>query len=192
MLSADREQRFGVSVQLLLGISHMNERDRDEHHALVAGGQVIQKLLGLLPLLLQVIGDNSGEVVVLILLPLPVGDVGLRTKQTRFDFLDRFIRGNWDDVNRQHKVPVDVTELGYHRVLHVGGILPKVQNAGIFLPDLDIVVLVRHAVGTDRILEGMPSAHEILQIKVEAFLLSDLEEIVEHTHPVPSIHLGQL
>ena len=105
--------------------------------------------------------------------------------------LDRLIRGDGDDVDRQHKVPVDVAELGYHRVLHVGGILPKVQNAGVFLPDLDIIVLVRHAVGTDRILEGMTMTHQILQLEVIVFLFPHTEEVMEDPHSLRHIQFRQ-
>ena len=41
---------------------------------------------------------------------LPVGHVGFHTKQSVLDFPYRFIRRNWQDINRQHQIPAEVTQ----------------------------------------------------------------------------------
>jgi hypothetical protein len=48
----------------------MRDGHRGEYHALVTAGDVLQKLAAFLALLFQVIGDDSREVVALILPPL--------------------------------------------------------------------------------------------------------------------------
>ena len=61
-----------VGVKLLLGIGSDDQGEDGLHHPLVAGGQVGQKLLALPTLQFHIVGDNGGEVVVLILPALPV------------------------------------------------------------------------------------------------------------------------
>ena len=75
MLAGSREQRFGVAVELLFAVSQMHQRHQPEHHSLVAGGQVVQHLLGFLALEFHVIGNRSGKIVVGVLTALPVGDI---------------------------------------------------------------------------------------------------------------------
>ena len=70
------EQGFRVVVELLLGFRRMHHREDGEHHPLVTGREVIEELLAFLSLLLQVVGDDGGKIVVLVLFPLPVRDVG--------------------------------------------------------------------------------------------------------------------
>ena len=106
MLPCRREQGFRVVVELFFGIGGMHHRQYGKHHPLVTGRQIVQKLLAFPTLLLQVVGDDGGKVVVLVLLPLPVGDVGFHTEQTVFHLPDRFIRGNGNDIHGEHHVTV--------------------------------------------------------------------------------------
>ena len=99
-------ERFGVAVELLFAVSQMHERHQPEHHPLVAGGQVVQHLAGLLPLLLQVIGDNGGEVVVAVLPALPVGHIGLHPQQAVLQLPHGLVGGHGDDVDGQHQISV--------------------------------------------------------------------------------------
>ena len=119
MLSGNGHDLLRIIVQLFLAICRMHYRDHRKHHALVSGGQVIQKFLGFLSLLLHVVGDNGRKVVVHVLLSLPVGDVRLHTKEPLFHFLYRLVRRHRDHVDAQHHASVDVRDLRHHAVLDI-------------------------------------------------------------------------
>ena len=84
MLARNGLERFGVAVQLLFAVRQMHERDHGKQHPLVAGREIVQHLAGFLALLLQIIRHNSREVLVAVLPPLPVGDVGFHAEQFVF------------------------------------------------------------------------------------------------------------
>ena len=63
---------FRVAVKLPFAVGGDNNGEDGLHHPLVAGGEVCQKLLALLALQLHIVGDDGGEVVVLILAALPI------------------------------------------------------------------------------------------------------------------------
>ena len=84
----------------------MHHRKHRKHHPLVTGRQIIEELLAFLSLLLQVVGDDGGKVVVLVLFPLPVRDVGFHTEQAVFYLPHGFVCGNRDNINREHHVTV--------------------------------------------------------------------------------------
>ena len=77
VLAGCRVERFGVAVELLFAVGQMHQRHQPEHHALVAGRQIVQHLLGFLALQLHVVRNRRGKIVVGILAALPVGDVRL-------------------------------------------------------------------------------------------------------------------
>ena len=106
MLSRCRQHRFRIQVQLLLGVCGNHHCDHRKHHALVAGGQVIQKLFGFLALKLHVVGNHSGEVVVLILPSLPAGDIRFHAQQEALHLTDGFIGRDGDHINGQHEIAV--------------------------------------------------------------------------------------
>ena len=99
VLSRRRQHRFRILIQLLLGICGNHHCDHRKHHALVTGGQIVQKLFGFLALKLHIIGDHSGEVVVLILPSLPAGDVRFHAQQEALHLTDGLIGGNGDHIN---------------------------------------------------------------------------------------------
>lgn len=70
MLPCRREQGFRVIVKLLFGVCGMHHRKHGKHHPLVTGRQIVQKFLAFLSLLFQVVGDDGGKIVVLVLFPL--------------------------------------------------------------------------------------------------------------------------
>lgn len=76
VLSCHGKHRLGIAVKLLLGVGGDGQGNHRKHHALVAGGEVVQELLALLALQFHVIGHYCGKVVVSVLATLPVGDVG--------------------------------------------------------------------------------------------------------------------
>ena len=106
VLSRRRQHRFRIQVQLLLGVCGNHHCDHRKHHALVTGGQVVQKFLGFLALKLHIIGDHSGEVVVLILPSLPAGDVRFHAQQEALHFTDGFIGRNGNHIDGQHEIAV--------------------------------------------------------------------------------------
>ena len=110
-------------MQLLIGIRHDDQGQDAEHHPLVPGGQVVEELLTLLPLELHVVGDDSGEVVVLVLPPLPVCNVGLHPQQAVLHLPHRLVCGDGQDVDREHEVAVEIRQLVDHFILDVVGIL---------------------------------------------------------------------
>ena len=72
---------FRVAVQFLFAVCQMHERDHGKQHPLVAGREVVQHLAGFLALLLQIVRNDSGEVLIAVLPPLPVGDVGFHAEE---------------------------------------------------------------------------------------------------------------
>ncbi len=57
VLSRHGKHRFGVGVKLLLGIGSDGQGEYRKHHPLVAGGEVIQKLLALFALQFHIVGE---------------------------------------------------------------------------------------------------------------------------------------
>ena len=76
MLSCGSQESFCIIVELLFGVSRMHHRQHGKHHSLVTGRKVIKKLLAFFSLLLQVIRYNGRKIVVLVLLSLPIRDIG--------------------------------------------------------------------------------------------------------------------
>ena len=106
VLSRCRQHRFRIQIQLLLGVCGNYHCDHRKHHALVTGSQVVQKLLGFLALKLHVVGNHSGEVVVLILPSLPAGDVRFHAQQEALHLTDGFIGRDGDHINGEHEIAV--------------------------------------------------------------------------------------
>ena len=84
----------------------MHHRKHGKHHPLVTGRQIIEELLAFLSLLLQIIGDDGGKIVVLVLFPLPVRDVGFYPKQAVFYLSHGFVRRDRHNVHGEHHVTV--------------------------------------------------------------------------------------
>ena len=119
VLSRHGKHRFGIAVKLLLGVGGDGQGHHREHHPLVAGGEVVQKLLAFLALQFHVVGHHSREVVVGVLAALPVGDVGLHTQQAVFHLPHGLIRGNRHNVDGEHQVAGHVGKLRYHVILNI-------------------------------------------------------------------------
>ena len=161
MLPGNGLQRFRVTVQFLLAVCQMRQRHHREHHALITGGEIVQHLTGLLALLFQVIGHNRGKIVVAVLSALPVGHIGFHTQQAVLHLPHRFIRGHWNNVDRQHEAAVQAGELVDHSVLDVAGILLQEQHPAILTTHDKVVFLKLHAVRTDGVLEGTAMLHAV-------------------------------
>ena len=183
MLSGHSEDGFGIRVQLLLGVGQMHQRHQAEHHPLVSVGEVVQHLLGFLPLLLHVVGQHSGEVVGGVLFPLPVGRIGLHTQQLVLDLPHRLVGGNRQDVDRQHEAAIHVAEFGNHGVFDVGGVILQVEYPAPSLIDAEVVLLKFHGVRAEPILEAVALFHVLSQVEGKGRRLRTLEEIPEQLQP---------
>ena len=64
MLSRCCQNSFRVVVELFLCIRRVYHRQNGEHHTLVTGSQIVEKLFHLLFLLFHIVGNGSREVVV--------------------------------------------------------------------------------------------------------------------------------
>ena len=73
VLAGNGQHGLGVALELLLCFRSKNHSENAQHHALVAGGEIVQKLLGLPALKLHIVGDHGGKVIVGVLPALPVG-----------------------------------------------------------------------------------------------------------------------
>ena len=165
MFSCDGLKRFGVAVQFLFAVCQMHERDHGEQHSLVAGREIIQHLAGFLALLFQIVRNDSGEVLVAVLPPLPVGDVGFHAEELVLHLAHRFVGRHRDHVNGEHHAPVEVGQLQNHAVFDVAGVILEEQHATILIAHLEIIPMELQAVRADRILEIMSALHRCLQIK---------------------------
>ena len=181
MLAGCGEDGLGVCVQLLLGIGSNNHGNYRKHHALVTGGQVVQKLFGFLALQLHIIGHHSGEIVVAVLAALPVGDVGLHAQQTVLHLPDGFIGGDGNHVDGKHHVAVEICQLGYHAVLDVAGVVLEIQDSGVALAQFQVVGMLFDAVRTNVIPKAVAFTHIVLQVKGEGIFLTGAIEVVEDT-----------
>ena len=110
MLAPNRKQCFRVGVELLQRIRRMRKRHHHEHHALVAGGEVVQELLGFLALQFHIIRYHGAEIVRGVLLTLPVGHVGFDTQELILHLPHSLIRGDGDNVDGEHEVAVQFAQ----------------------------------------------------------------------------------
>ena len=187
MLPADGLEHLRVAVQLFPAVRQMHQRHHGEQHPLITGGEVIQHLTGLPPLLLQIVGHHGGEIIVAVLPALPVGDVGLHPQQAVLHLPHRLIRGHRDDVNGQHEISVEARELVDHGILDIAGILLQEQDPAILLPHDEVILPKLHAVRTDGVFEGSAGSRAFCQVQPELRLLPHPVEIVEDTKPLRGI-----
>jgi len=165
MLACDGLERFGVAVQFLFAVRQMHERDHGKQHPLVAGREIIQHFTGFLALLLQIVRNDSGEVLVAVLPALPVGDVRFHAEQFVLHLSHRFVGRHGDHVDGEHHAPVEVGQLQNHAVFDVAGIVLEEQHTAILTSHLEIIPMELQAIRADRVLEIMPALHRCLKIK---------------------------
>ena len=165
MLACDGLERFGVAVQFFLAVCQMYERDHGEQHSLVAGREIIQHLAGFLALLFQIVRNDSGEVLVAVLPPLPVGDVRLYAEELVLHLAHRFVRRHRDHVDGEHHAPVEIGQLQNHAVLDVACVVLEEQDATVLTAHLEMIPMELQDIWADRILEVVPALHGRLQIK---------------------------
>ena len=116
-------ERFGVAVKLLLIVCQMHQRHQPEHHPLVAGGQIVEHLLGFLALQLHIVGNRRGKIVVGVLAALPVCHIRFHAQQRTLQLASGFVCRHRQDVDGQHQVTVKVAEFRHKAVLDVAGVV---------------------------------------------------------------------
>ena len=99
VLAGCRVERFGVAVELLFAVSQMHQCHQPEHHALVAGRQIVEHLLGFLALQLHVVRNRGGKIVVGILAALPVGYIRFHSQQCALQLPGGFVCRHRQDVD---------------------------------------------------------------------------------------------
>ena len=172
-------QHLRVGVQLLQRVRHVYDGDIGKNHPLVAGTQIVQKLLRFRPQLLQLIGNAGREVIAAVLALLPPGNIRFDTEDTALHLPDGLIGGNGENINGQHEVLREIRQLGDHLVLDVAGIVPQKQNTANFAAHLEVVCFEAQPIRADVIPEVMPFLHGITQVKPEMFFFAGTEKIME-------------
>ena len=123
MLAPYSQQAFRIRVQLFFAFRQMHHRHKAVHHALVALGQVVQKLCGFFPLELHIVGNIRRVVVGIVLPPLPAGHIRFHTQQLVLQFPHRFVRGYRQDVDGHHHAAVQPAQLHDKIILDEAGVI---------------------------------------------------------------------
>ena len=180
MLTRRGVERFGVAVELLFAVSQMHQRHQPEHHPLVAGGQIIEHLLGFLALEFHIVRNCRGKIVVGVLAALPVGDIRFHAQQCTLQLAGGLIRRHRQDVNGQHQIAVKVAEFRHKAVLDVAGIVLQIQHPAIPCVQLEMVGGKFHAVGTEPILEMLAAFGVFVDIELRRSLFPCFEKVTEN------------
>ena len=184
MLAGNGLERFRITVQFFLAVCQMHQRHHGKHHPLVAGGEIVQHLTGLLALLLQIVGDNGRKVIVSVLPALPVGHIGLHTQQAILHLPHRLVGRDRDDVDGQHKTSVQAGKLIDHGILDIAGILLQKQYPAILTAHDKMILFEFHAVWADGVLEGTTVFHVLPEVKAELAFLTHTVEIMQDMEAV--------
>ena len=126
---------------------------------------------------------------VVVLPPLPVGDVGLHPQQAVLHLTHGLIGGDRDHVDGQHHGAVQTGELMDHGVLDVAGILLEEHGSAIFVAHDEVILPKLHAVRADGVLEGAACFHTLPQVDMEPGLLAYSVKVVEHAQPLHRVQL---
>ena len=170
MLARRGVKRFSVAVELLFAVSQMHERHQPEHHSLVAGGQVVQHLLGFLALQFHIIGNRGSKIVVGVLAALPVSHICFHAQQRALQLAGGLVRGNRQNVDGEHQIAVKVAEFGHKAVLDVAGVVLQIQHSTKAGINLEVVGGKLHAVGAEPILEMLGALGVFVDIELRRSL----------------------
>ncbi len=187
MLAPDGEQSFRIAVKLLLGVGGQRHGQHGEHHALVAGSEIIQKLLALPALKLHIIGNDGRKVVVAVLPPLPVGNVGFHAQDALFHFAHGLVGGDGDNIEAQNHVAVEVAKFGHHAVFDEVGVVPQKYDTPKFAAHLEVIFFKLKGVRADKVLEAVALPHGLLRVPTETTFLSGTEKVMENPQSVPGV-----
>ena len=178
------QEGFGVGVELFQRVSHVQQGHIGVDHALIPGAQIIQELLGLRPLLFQLIGNHSGEVVPGVLPLLPAGNIALNPHDLGLHVPHRFVGRDGEQVDGQYQWPGEVGQTGDHVVLDVTGVIPHEQNPAHFAAQFEVIRQKLHPVRRDAVLKAAAQAHGLPQVKLVELFLAGAEKIVEDPQPL--------
>ena len=146
----------------------MNEGHHAQGHALVAHSQVIQHGTHRVPRVSKLHGRNGGEIVVLVLLVLPTGNIRFHCKGLVLNLFQRFIGGNGLNVDGQNQIAVEFGQFLYKAVLQIGRIVLEKQHAPHFaVRKFKIVGMKLDAVRADRVLERVAALGYGIEVKAE-------------------------
>ena len=159
----------------------MHHSQHGEHHSLVTGRKVIKELLAFFSLLLQVIRYNGRKVVVLVLLSLPIRDIGFHAEQSVFHLSHGFVCGNGNNVNGEHHISVQLTKLRYHTVLDIGGVFSEENHTPVSVAHSETVLFKLKGVGTDKVLEVVTLSHRLGNIETERRFFTCAVKVVKNT-----------
>ena len=168
----------------------MHHRHQPEHHALVAGSQIVQHLFGFLALQLHVVGNGRGKIVVGVLAALPVGYIRLHAQQRALQLAGSFVRRHRQDVDGQHQVAVKVAEFGHKAVLDVAGVVLQIQHPTIAGIQLEMVGGKFHAVGAEPVLEMLPALGAFVDVELCRSLFPGLEKVAENMQSFVQCQFG--
>ena len=166
----------------------MHDCNECGNHALISCNEVIEKLPALVSLTLHIIRNCCREVVVLVLLSLPIRDIGLNGKELVFALPDSLVGGDGTCINGKHKTSVDVGKLCHKAVLNKVCVITQVHHSAVSSVHHEVVGTKLKAVGSDGILEAIPSPFVKTCIEVKIFFTSVMEEIEEDTKLFFSLH----
>ena len=187
-LSADCQQHFRIAVKLILGVRRHYDGQHAEHHALVTICEIVQEVLALAALHLHVKRNGGGEIVIVVLPPLPVCDVGFHAEQTVFHLAHRFVHRDRDNVDGQHHACADVGKLGDDVVLDEVGVVPQEDHSAVAVAHAEEVPPRLKAIGADIVLEVVSLARHVLRVEVEIRFLLRAKEVVDQLQLFCGVH----
>ena len=123
---------------------------------------------------------------------LPVRDVGFNTQQTVLHLPHGLVRGHIEDVNGQHHIAVQVSQVRHDLVLDIVGVVLQEQHPAIAVAQLQIVAVLLDPVRADVVLEVVALPGHIRHVKTKTSLVSGTIEVMEDTKPVRGIQLHAL
>ena len=178
---ADRNQGFGILLQLFHVIRKMRNHDLCQEKALIPLCDVRIKFFRLVFQLTQVIWNRGIEIIVFHLTLCVTGNIGFNGHQSSLNFLDYLIRGNRQQVNCHHHVAWQIGKVGNHAISDEIGILPDEKDTAHLVAHLIMIVAEQHIVRCNRIPYIYSAFRNTIIVKIE-LRLGGTEEIVEQTH----------
>ena len=113
MLSRALLNTLGIRVKLRLAIRRVNDCDERGNHPHVALHKVVEEIAALVALPFHFVGYGCRVVVVLVLLTLPIRDIGFHRQELVFTLSYRLFLWDRLGINGEHHISVDGGQLGY-------------------------------------------------------------------------------
>ena len=170
----------------------MHHCQHRKHHPLVTGRQIVKELLAFPSLLFQVIGDDSGKIVILVLFSLPVRDIRFHPKQTVLNLPHGFVRRDGDNINGEHHITVKLAKLRHHAVLDIGGVFTQENHTPVSAAHLEIILFKLKGVGADIVLEIVTFPHGLHHVKGKGGFLACAVEVMEDTQLIIGVQFRTL